>query len=315
MKIKNVISRLFARGRKNEILDTNMILGGGLFQPIETQPFSQLVWQNVTELLIDLVQETTLNRVDGDLVLFASLSRMFDADGKLFFSLLLRDGYVVVGRRDGYVWIMNRTEYQKNATADGVIVADPIEKGVIAYVVTSDTMKITGKSDKELCFPVLRYIDSVMSASVCTHERLGVAIVCSPESETNSPTRTYLDEDDRKDMEKTLQDEYGSLKRQRSVAILSRPMKIQPINLAALDLKTQEKLRSGILLICDRIKVPANQVAFVDAYASKALSNGSEIVEGDKMRYRSFRRLLTYFWWLAMEMGVEINFVLENEPK
>ena len=74
-------------------------------------------------------------------------------------------------------------------------------------------------------------------------------------------------------------------------------------------------MRRAILALCDRIKVPANQVAIIDANSSKALSNGSELREGDKSKYKSFRRLFERtFWQMAYDMGIEIQYTIKGEP-
>ena len=109
--------------------------------------------------------------------------------------------------------------------------------------------------------------------------------------------------------------EYGSLSNQSNIMLLPREMSWQTINLAGLDLKMQEKVKIAILAIVDRIKIPANQVAIIDAQSSKQLANGSEMREGDKLKYKSFRRLFERtFADMAREYGLRIDYIIEGEP-
>ena len=97
--------------------------------------------------------------------------------------------------------------------------------------------------------------------------------------------------------------------------LLPREMAWQVINLAGLDLKMQEKVKIAILAIVDRIKIPANQVAIIDAQSSKQLANGGEIREGDKLKYKTFRRLFKRsFVDMATYYGLKIAYVIDGEP-
>lgn len=113
-----------------------------------------------------------------------------------------------------------------------------------------------------------------------------------------------------------MQQSYGMLSRQRQVMVLPRPMDSQVVSLAAVDARMKDKAQLAILAITDRLKVPANQIGIIDANSSKALANGSELREGDLAKYRSFRRLLNATWYdMATELGMQVNYTLENEPK
>ena len=73
--------------------------------------------------------------------------------------------------------------------------------------------------------------------------------------------------------------------------------------------------RSSAWTACDRVKVPANQVAIIDANSSKTLSNGTELREGDYNKYQSFERLLNHtFVRLAEEMGMDLTYTIYNKP-
>ena len=112
-----------------------------------------------------------------------------------------------------------------------------------------------------------------------------------------------------------MREDYGALSKQSNLMLLPREMSWQVINLAGLDLKMAEKVKTAILAIVDRIKIPANQVAIIDAQSSKQLANGGEIREGDKLKYKTFRRLFERTWVdMATYYGLKISYAIDGEP-
>jgi hypothetical protein len=92
-------------------------------------------------------------------------------------------------------------------------------------------------------------------------------------------------------------------------------MNWQVINLAGLELRLQEKVKTAILAIVDRVKIPANQVAIIDAQTNKQMANGSEIREGDKLKYKTFRRLFERtFVDMARSYALRISYAIDGEP-
>jgi hypothetical protein len=200
--------------------------------------------------------------------------------------------------------------------SDGVQIVRPKDETLQYYVLKSPTFEQTGESDEHLCSPFIKYIDNALNASNTICERLGTFVIVSPKTPASAPMLTALNEKQKKDMEQALQTEYGALRKQNQVMLLPNEVATNVVNLAGLDLKTNERVRTAILAICDRIKVPANQVAVIDANSSKSLSNGTELREGDLAKYRSFRRLLNATLWdMATELGLSVDYTIENEPK
>jgi hypothetical protein len=197
-----------------------------------------------------------------------------------------------------------------------VLKVTPYDKDLDLYVMTSQTMMLEGKSDKDMLRPFLRYLDNVLNGSNTISERLGAAVIMSPQQASGSPMPTILTQKEKENLEKEIGDKYGYLRNQRSVMILPNAMNVQTINLAGLDNKMLEKVKTAILAICDRVKVPANQVGIIDANSSKSFANGSELREGDITKYRNFRRLLNFtFYQMAEDFGLQVDYIIENEPK
>lgn len=179
----------------------------------------------------------------------------------------------------------------------------------------SATYAMYQKSDKELCKGFLDFLDDVLNGAATVSKRLGVVVVASPKNLNSAPTAIVLTDEQKKKIEKDMREEYGALHDQSNMMLLPREMSFETINLAGLDLKMQDKTKTAILAIADRIKVPANQVAIIDAQSSKSLSNGSEIREGDKLKYKSFRRLFERtFADMARYYNIEMSYTIDGEP-
>ena len=284
-----------------------------------THQFSVAIWYNVCDILTDLIEDvkiTNANPSPLNAVRFAAFKSFQYAHGKQVLQRLYDDGYVVIGWNEkmGVFWQMKEREYVK-VSEDGVMIARPSNPENRCYVMKSATYITYGKSDKQLCKGFLDFLDDVLNGSATVSKRLGAVVVASPKNLTNAPTAVVLTKEQKKDIEKELREQYGALSRQSNVMVLPREMSWQTINLAGLDLKMQEKTKTAILAIADRIKVPANQIAIIDAQSSKALANGGEIREGDKLKYKSFRRLYERtFADMAREFLLKIDYAIDGEP-
>ena len=283
--------------------------------------FANAIFYNICDLLTDIAAAVEFRYKGGDLQLFAGFKAFFDNWGKYVLNALFKNGYVVIGRKvgDTYFWVMNSTEYITNNTASGLLKVEPNDKNVEVYVMSSQTMKLEGKSDKAVLRPFLSYLDNVLNGSNTVSERMGALVVMSPQQASGVPVATILTEKDKERIEKEIggvDSKYGYLRNQKSMLLLPNAMNVQTISLAGLDNRMTEKVRTAILAICDRIKVPANQVAIIDANSSKSFANGSELREGDLTKYRNFRRLLNVtFWQMAVDLGLDVDYIIENEPR
>ena len=181
------------------------------------------------------------------------------------------------------------------------------------YVLKSPTYEQTGYSDHWHCRGYIAMLDAVFNGATTTAERLGAYVVMSPKQDA---VGGIMLEKEKKDLEKELQQDYGMLNRQRQIMVMPRPMDSAVISLANVDVRMKEKATLATLAIADRLKVPANQIALIDGGQAKSFANGTEYREGDIAKYRSFRRLLNAtFYDMAVELGLQVNYTLENEPK
>lgn len=283
----------------------------------ERLDYSRVIFRNIIELLTDLVNDVTFKNVGGvNNMLFASYVNFFNSYAAIVLNRLYRYGFVVIGYTvgRGFFLMNNGQDYREINEQDASIVV-PFDASVIVYVMRSPVFREEGVSDFALCKPFLTFLNDVLNSSATVSRRLGAVVVTSPKNLSSAPTQTILREEEKKDLEKQLGREYGSLRNQNQIMVLPREMNFQTISLAGLDMHTEKKARLAILAIADRIKVPSNQIAIIDANSSKALANGGEQREGDKLKYKTFERLLNYtFVEFAKSVGLIVDYDIYNKP-
>lgn len=320
MKILDNIRSWWTK-RHNDVVTDLSLTGFGSLSMAERMNFANVIFYNICDLLTDISAAVEFQYKGGDLQLFAGFKTFFDTWGKYVLNALFKNGFVVIGHRKGdtWFWVLDPSEYTLNTTNGGLLKVYPNRNDVEIYVMSSQTMKLEGKSDREILLPFLKYLDNVLNGSNTVSERMGTLVVMSPQQASGVPVSTILTEKDKERIEKEIggkDSKYGYLRNQKSMLLLPNAMNIQTINLAGMDNRMQEKVRTAILAICDRIKVPANQVAIIDANSSKTLSNGTELREGDLSKYRNFRRLLNVtFYQMAIDLGLDVDYIIENEPR
>lgn len=284
--------------------------------------FSTLIWYNICDILTDLIEDVKITDKTNSQPFsptgekFAAFRAFVYSWGKSILQQLFDNGFVVVAYDEVYsrFWILDRSEYVTETT-DNVTIIKPKDQSLRVYVMKSAAFVSYGKSDKQLCKGFLDFLDDTLNGSATVSKRLGAVVVASPKNLTSAPTAVVLKDDEKKKLEKQIREDYGALDRQSNVMILPREMSWQTINLAGLDLRMAEKVKTAILAIVDRIKIPANQVAIIDAQSNKALANGGEIREGDKLKYKSFKRLFERtFVDMARYYGLLIDYQVDGEP-
>ena len=284
--------------------------------------FAGLIWYNICDILTDLAEDVKIEDARGAQPLsdegakFAAFRAFFYAWGKTILQKLFDDGYVVIAYDPaGFrFWIMDAKEYSQKTEGE-VTIIEPHDPTANVYVMKSSTYVSRNKSDKAICKGFLDFLDDVLNGSATVSKRLGAVVIASPKNLTNAPTATVLSKEAKDELEKQMREDYGALSKQSNLMLLPREMAWQVINLAGLDLKMQEKVKTAILAIVDRIKIPANQVAIIDAQSSKQLANGGEIREGDKLKYKTFRRLFERsFVDMATYYGIKITYAIDGEP-
>lgn len=314
-RITDYIKRRFSR-KNEETLPYNYQNVMANFR-ISKLNFGRVVFLNIIEILTDLFNDVELiSTGKNDALLLAQFKVFLDRSGQFLLNQTYVNGFVVVAQDALGFRILNSNEYTTNVDEFGyktIVANNPTLK---IYVVYSETYLTTGESDGVLLAPFITYLDNVLNGSNTLTERMGALVVASPRNGSTAPTAAMLTKDQKDDLEKEMMRQYGCLDSQRNIMVLPREMDFSVINLAGIDQRTNEKARLAILAICDRIKVPGNQVAIIDANSSKSLSNGSELREGDFNKYQSFERLFSRtILKLAHEIGLQVDYTIYNKPQ
>lgn len=286
---------------------------------ISCHQFGDTIFRNIVELLTDLTNDVEwINKRRTGNLRVAEFKVFFEREGQLALWRVYKTGFAVVGVKDGETprfRLFDDNEWKKERANDNTERIVSKIDGWKCYVMQSETYREEVKSDYELCRPFVTFLDNVFNASNTSTERLGTFIVASPETPNGYPTPIVLTKEQKKDLEEEIEKGYGALKKQRQMMILPRGMKFQVVGMDGVDRKLTEKVRTCVLAICDRIKVPANQVAIIDANSGKTLANGTELREGDYNKYQSFERLLNHtFVRLSEEMGMDLTYTIYNKP-
>lgn len=319
--IRNILTEIgktFRRGTSVLMEQRTM----GIFDGFSTdcRQYADLIWLNICELLTDIIEDVDVTMEDAQtakpdtLYKFSAFRAFIFAWGKVVLQQVFDHGFVTIAWNGSRFWVMDAAEYRTRMD-NGKTIVEPVAAGVDVYVMRSPIYISRGKSDLALCRPFLQFLDDVLNGSATVSKRLGAVVVASPKNLTSAPTATVLTKEQKAQLEKEMREDYGALSNQSNIMLLPREMSWQTINLAGLDLKMAEKAKMAILAIADRIKVPANQIAIIDANSSKQLSNGSELRAGDAAKYKSFRRLFERtFVQMSLDMGLRVAYTIQGEP-
>lgn len=315
MSIFNTIGSWFKRDRK-DVLELPMY--GGFFggAPISRKPFGRLVFANICDIKIALGNDVELINNSGDTMRFAYFKQFYERNFAMVWHLLFQQGFAVIGTDGERFSLLTPNEYTTSSDATGKLQFHPTDSTIQIYVMESDAMQVYGMSDEQLCKPALDYLDTSLNASHTIASRLGAFIVATPKAPSGSSVGALLSRKEKEDLEKEVREKYGAKSDQSQILILPNEMDFKTMSLASLDLKTGDKVIQAVCMICDRIQVPANQVALIDTHSSKALANGSELREGDFNKYQSFERMLEHtFIRMADAYGLRVDYTIYNKPE
>lgn len=300
------------------------------WEGISCLPFGELVFHNTVELLTDLNNDVTFSLLsDRGRMTFAEFDRFFKQEGETAMWRVYRYGFAVIGYKlsddtddngntvSRYVTdmrLLERDEWMERQVGGDTFVSAKDDKWRV-YVMKSQTYKMVAKSDYDLCHPAIEFLDNTLNASNTSVKKLGAFVVASPETPSGAPSVVKLSPEDKVDMEKEISQQYGLLSRQKQIMLLPKGMKFQTVSLTNIDNKLTERVKLNVELIADRLKVPASQIAVIDASAGKSLSNGGEVYEGDRLKYKTYERMLNKtFVTLAESLGLRVTYTIYNKP-
>lgn len=277
--------------------------------------FAEVIFENITEILIDLQSDTSLIFQGGNDISFDIINLFFKKEGKKFLYYTYRYGRVFLIFEDNVLTIADPIDIQKETRGDYDYYFSKKDKAKRVIVFDSEHYQMYGKSHFDKLFPFFDLLNNILNASNTITKRLGVAVFATPVTPGSSSFTGNLTPEQKKKIEQELENTYGALESQNILHILTEDLKFNQINLAGQNINLTERSKIAILTIADKIKVPANQISLIDASASKAFANGSEILAGDFQKYQSFERLLvSTIYPLAEILGCSITYDIYNKP-
>ena len=277
--------------------------------------FAEVIFENITEILIDLQSDTSLIFKGGNDVSFDIINLFFKKEGKKFLYYTYRYGRVFLTFEDNALTIADPIDIYKETKGDYDYFFSKKNKAKRVIVFDSEHYQMYGKSHFDKLFPFFDLLNNILNASNTITKRLGVAVFATPVTPGSSSFTGNLTPEQKKKIEQELENTYGALESQNILHILTEDLKFNQINLAGQNINLTERSKIAILTIADKIKVPANQISLIDASTSKAFANGSEILAGDFQKYQSFERLLvSTFFPLAEILGCSISYDIYNKP-
>lgn len=277
--------------------------------------FAEVIFENITEILIDLQSDTSLIFKGGNDISFDIINSFFKKEGKKFLYYTYRYGRVFLTFEDNTLTIADPIDIYKESKGDYDYFFSKKNKAKRVIVFDSEHYQMYGKSHFDKLFPFFDLLNNILNASNTITKRLGIAVFATPVTPGSSSFTGNLTAEQKKKIEQELENTYGALESQNILHILTEDLKFNQINLAGQNINLTERSKIAILTIADKIKVPANQISLIDASASKAFANGSEILAGDFQKYQSFERLLvSTFYPLAEILGCTISYDIYNKP-
>ena len=277
--------------------------------------FAEVIFENITEILIDLQSDTSLIFKGGNDISFDIINLFFKKEGKKFLYYTYRYGRVFLIFEGNVLTIAEPFDIQKETRGDYDYYFLKKDKAKRVIVFDSEHFQMYGKSHFDKLFPFFDLLNNILNASNTITKRLGVAVFATSLTPGSSSFTGNLTPEQKKKIEQELENTYGALESQNILHILTEDLKFNQINLAGQNINLTERSKIAILTIADKIKVPANQISLIDASASKAFANGSEILAGDFQKYQSFERLLvSTIFPLAEILGCSITYDIYNKP-
>ena len=232
-------------------------------------------------------------RKSGDAETFAALDYLFKTSGDVLVVLLIQEGEVFF-RYDGHGVI-------------DIVQGQP-QRG--DYVLRTADWRCYSKSTREILRPTLDYLNDICNAQQTTVKRLGRLVLLSPQMDEYG---NKLTDDELKDEEKKLEQDYGLLSEQSVVKLLNHSYNVHDIDITGKSLTLETKERNVMRIICDKLGVPFELVAA----ALDGNPNATGIYQESAMR----RLFVTVHSWcdllssLARQMGVEVEYYTPDAPQ
>lgn len=155
------------------------------------------------------------------------------------------------------------------------------EKFVVEYF--DDVYRATGETRFEKLRPHLKMLDTVNNSGLNLIENYGAMGILSPANSTFQDG--YLDEEQKKEMQKEYNDAHGVTFGKWALMITRREVKFQPINLPIKELEIRENRKDAIGSILQAMNVPKELHALFESAKFANMNEAERAMYGNTVGY------------------------------
>ena len=169
--------------------------------PLGNFKFAEVIFENITEILIDLQSDTTLLFQGGNKISFDIVNLFFKKEGKKFLYYSYRYGRVFLTFEDNVLTIAEPIDIQKETRGDYDYYFSKKDKAKRVIVFDSEHYQMYGKSHFDKLFPFFDLLNNILNASNTITKRLGVAVFATPVTPGSSSFTGNLTPEQKKKIE------------------------------------------------------------------------------------------------------------------
>lgn len=170
----------------------------------------------------------------------------------------------------------------------------------------SDTYEVFGTSDGVMLKDTMKAIDNALNASQTVIKRLGVVVTGTPEQPSQNPQIVQLDNNEKDEIEREIQQDYGMLEEQKQFLLFRRPMKLQRIALGGRDLMITETVEMFTKILCDATNIP------YDVMAMSGQSTFNNMEQAEKSMQDTAEEFVSKIWTFLRVLGIDFSWTVNN---
>ena len=240
----------------------------------------------------------TVNSLDA--ITTGSVSYFLNNEMSAAFAELFQNGFVLFHKNSAGVFKYIRKNEATQTPEGWYYENQPLE------VFYSDTFEVFGKSDGVMLKDTLKAIDNSINAAQTIIKRLGVVIVGTPEQPSLSPQIAQMDDEEKTEMEKEIQSDYGMLDEQKQFLLFRRAMKLQRIALGGRDLLITETVEMFAKILCDSMNIP------YDVMAMSGQSTFNNMEQAEKSMQDTAEEFISKVWTFLKVMNIDFSWKVNN---
>ncbi|HNX89678.1 MAG TPA: phage portal protein [Paludibacteraceae bacterium] len=235
-----------------------------------------------------------------DAITTGSVSYFLNNEMSAAFAELFQNGFVLFHKNSVGVFKYIRKNKATQTPEGWYYENQPLD------VFYSDTYEVFGMSDGIMLKDTLKAIDSALNANQTIIKRLGVVVTGTPEQPSQNPQMVQMDGDEKDEMEKEIQNDYGMLEEQKQFLLFRRPMKLQRIALGGKDLMITETVETFTKILCDATNIP------YDVMAMSGQSTFNNMEQAEKSMQDTAEEFVSKIWTFLKVMNIDFSWKVNN---